>query len=504
MQTHQYCLNTVALLLCFYSLTLYSEQEPLINRSIAVTDRRLGWRPDQIIIQPKSGDPSDAVEAFHKNQSAKVLQHFGKSGRIQVVQLPKGTTVNEGVRRYLRSGLIEFAEPDFIVSASAAPNDPKFLDGTLWAINNYGQNGGKPHADMNATNAWDIMNSASNIIVAVVDSGIRYTHEDLAANIWSNPLDGTHGYNAFTSANDPFDDNGHGTLIAGVLGGVGNNGKGIVGAAWKVQMMGCKCLDNSGTGSDSTVIACIEFARTNGAKIINASLDSPSYSTALSNAIFEAREDGIIFVASCGNNGVNVDISPRYPACYDIDNIVSVAYTTRDDSLGYFSNFGATNVDLAVPGDQIYSTFSATDSYYYPPFPSINLAGTSFAAGYLSGAFALVAARYPAEDYHQLIARVLHGTDPLPSLTGMCVSGGRLNLQKVLSPPLFSTKPNGGMPFSVQFSCGPNRTCVVQVSSNLLAWTPILTNTTTTNWVFEFADATPASSSRYFRLVSQP
>src|SRR6185312_1271164 len=144
-------------------------------------------------------------------------------------------------------------------------------------------------------------------VVAVLDTGIRYTHSDLASNMWVNPIDGGHGFNAFTGTNDPSDDNGHGTEMAGILGAVGNNGIGIVGVTWRVQMMACKCLDSSANGSDATVIACIDYARTNGAQIINASFDSPGNSIAVSNAIVAARDAGIIFVASAGNGSTNVD-----------------------------------------------------------------------------------------------------------------------------------------------------------------------------------------------------
>jgi hypothetical protein len=166
------------------------------------------------------------------------------------------------------------------------------------------------------------------------------------------------------------------TMVAGVLGAVGNNGKGVCGVAWRVQMMACKCLD-SGSGSDSTVIACIDYALANGAKIINASFDSPTPSLALSNAIVAARDAGVIWVASAGNNTYNVEVNPSYPTCYGIENVVSVAYTTRTDALGGFSNYGATHVALAAPGDQIYTTFAASDTYYWPP-NGLNLAGTSF------------------------------------------------------------------------------------------------------------------------------
>jgi subtilisin family serine protease len=310
--------------------------------------------------------------------------------------------------------------------------------------------------------------------------------------------------NALTGISDPNDDNGHGTLVSGILGGVGNNGKGVVGVAWQVQIMACKCLDSAGNGNDSDLITCIDYARTNGAKIISASLDSPAYSQSLSNAISSARKDGIIFVASCGNNAINLDVTPRFPACYDIDNIVSVAYTTRNDGLGILSNYGATNVDLAAPGEQMFSTFSASDTSY---FGGVFLNGTSLAAPSVAGALALMLAKYPAETHPQIIARVLSATDPLPALAGKCVTGGRLNLRKALSPPISLTAipASGGGPFQLRVAAGPNRTCVVELSANLTTWSPIFTNITSTSGTFDFTDDQPATSApRFFRAVSNP
>jgi len=341
-------------------------------------------------------------------------------------------------------------------------------------------------------------------VVAVLDTGVRYTHEDLAANMWVNPKDGGHGLNALTGTNDPSDDNGHGTLVSGILGGEGNNGKGVVGVAWHVQIMACKCLDSAGNGNDSDLITCVDYARTNGAKIISASLDSAAYSQALSNAIYSARNAGIIFVASCGNNSINLDISPRYPACYDIDNIVSVAYTTRNDGLGILSNYGRTNVDLAAPGEQMYSTFSTSDTAY---FGGVFLNGTSLAAPSVAGALSLMLAQYPTETHSQIIARLLNATDPLPALAGKCVSGGRLNLRKALSPPISLTAipAVGGGPFQMRVSAGPNRTCVVELSADLKFWSPTFTNTTAASGTFDFTDDQPTSSGpRFFRVVAPP
>lgn len=462
------------------------------------------FREDQLLIKPKANVASEKLASFNAIRSAQVRRKF--TGGIQVVSVPAGETVSSLIAKYQQSGLVDFAEPDYIRHTDATlPNDPKFVDGTQWTLNNYGQNGGTTNADLNAPEAWDIRTSAEGIVVAVLDTGVRYTHEDLAANMWTNPRDGSHGLNAVAGTTDPSDDNGHGTMMAGLLGAVGNNGKGIAGVAWNVQIMACKCFDNFGSGTDSAILACIDYARTNGARIINAGFDSPGYSQSLSNAIYALREAGIIFVTSSGNNTNNVDVNPRYPACYQIDNIVSVAYTTRTDALGFVSNYGATNVDLAAPGDQVYTTYSPSDTSYFPPSGlPINLAGTSFAAAHVSGALALMFAQYPGLSHREIISLLKDATDPLAALAGKCLTGGRLNLRKALSRPLVSALSDTSNPVHLRVLAGPNRSCVVESSADLASWTPVITNTTSASGYFDFNPNPDSSTHRFYRTQCAP
>ena len=272
---------------------------------------------------------------------------------------------------------------------------------------------------------------------------MRYTHEDLADNMWVNPdeipgngldddgdgyVDDVHGINVIANTGDPNDDHGHGTHVSGTVGGVGNNSVGVVGVAWKVQIMACKFLDASGSGFISDAVKCIDYARSKGAKVINASWGSTSFtSQALHDAIDNLRQAGIIFVAAAGNSAQDNGVNPIYPASYDLDNIISVAATTRNDDLAVFSNYGATTVDLGAPGDPIFSCWNGSDSDYR------YFQGTSMAAPHVTGTCALLMAHYPNDNYQQIINRILSNVDPLPSLEGKCVSGGRLNLQKALS-----------------------------------------------------------------------
>ncbi|HEX5220907.1 MAG TPA: S8 family peptidase [Verrucomicrobiae bacterium] len=458
------------------------------------------YRSDRILVMPAHGISPGSLEAFQVSLNAQVLQRFPGLGELQVVSVPAGETVSGLIAKFEQSGLVQYAEPDFLRQLDLSPNDQYYTNGTLWGLHNSGQGGGVIDADIDAPEGWDVLSSASNIVVAVLDTGIRRTHEDLLANVWTNQLAGGYGWNALNGTGTPADDEGHGSHVSGILGAVGNNGKGVVGVAWRVQIMAGKCFDAARNGFDSDIIECLEFARTNGARIINMSLSGTAFSSSLSNAVFAARESGIIVVASCGNEAADVDVVPRYPACLDIDNVISVAASTRSDVLWASSNYGATNVDLAAPGHQITSTFAFTDNQYIGP-----LSGTSAAAPYVAGACALMLAKYPTETHPQIIARVLNAVDPLPSLAGKCVTGGRLNLRKALSPSiqLTSISAPGVLPYQLRVSAGPNRPCVIESSTDLTSWLPIHTNTTSASGTFDYTEtASPNSSHRFFRAVS--
>ena len=450
----------------------------------------LAYVEDRILIQPKPRTSSGALAEFHSALRTKVLRTFEGIGRLQVVAVPAGETVSSLIVQYQQSGLVEFAEPDYIGHVAVIPNERNYTNGTLWGLNK-----------IQASQAWDVLTSASNIVVAVLDTGVLSTHEDLKSNMWVNAQDGGHGWNALTGTNNPSDvgGTGHGTMVAGVLGAVGNNGKGVVGVAWQVQIMDCKCFNSSGVGTISACLTCFDYARTNGAKIINASWGFTN-SLALSNGVYSLRDVGIIVVAACGNGATNTDVSPTFPACYPLDNVVSVAATASDDTLANFSNYGATSVHLGAPGVGITSTFVATDTFYFTD------SGTSLAAPYVSGALALMLAEYPGETYRQIINRVLRATDPLPSLAGKCVTGGRLNLRKALTPVRLTgfAEANNG-PFQLHLSAATNLTCVIQVSADLAGWLPVFTNTTSAGGTFDFTDNQSAGSSRrFYRAIVSP
>ena len=334
-----------------------------------------------------------------------------------------------------KAGGVVAAEPDFIRQSLLVPNDPKYLDGTLWALNQSND------VDIDAPEAWDVRTAALNITVAVIDTGVRYTHQDLAANAWTNPgeiagdridndgngyVDDVRGIDAYNRDGDPMDDQGHGTHCAGTIGASGNNGIGLTGVAWGVRLMALKFLSSTGSGTDSDAVICIDYARLKGAKILSCSWGGGGAGTSLQAAIERARTAGILIVAAAGNEANNNDLRPSFPASYPQDNIVSVASTTSTDALSSFSNFGATSVDLGAPGSSIYSTVSTSDTAY------ATYSGTSMATPHVAGALALLAAQYPTDTHTALISRLLNGTDPTPALNGRA-RAGRLNLAKALT-----------------------------------------------------------------------
>ena len=290
-------------------------------------------------------------------------------------QRPVSTDVEcECVRReaisYLnRTSHVAVAEPDYLVQISALPNDPSF--GSLWGMDNTGQNGGTSNADINAPEAWNTSTGTKHTIVAVVDTGVDYLHPDLAANMWHNPRetagngrdddgngyrDDVYGWNFINNTPSVMDDNGHGTHVSGTIGAVGDNGIGVAGVNWNTQIMALKFLDKNGSGYLSNAVRAINYAVANGAKVINASFGGGGYDSAMATAINNAKAHGVIVVAAAGNDGTNNDSRAEYPANYGGDNVVAVAATDRTDNLASFSNYGRSTVDIAAPGVSIYST----------------------------------------------------------------------------------------------------------------------------------------------------
>lgn len=333
--------------------------------------------------------------------------------------------VREIVSTLRQDPAIRVAEPDYRVRAMAAPNDTDFR--LLWGLHNSGQTGGLADADIDAMEAWELTTGSASVVVAVIDTGVDYTHPDLRDNILRNSEGGPFGYDFINEDPDPMDDAGHGTHVAGTIGARGNNGAGITGVCQNVRIMPLKFLDVRGGGSVSDAIECIDFAIDNGAHVMSNSWGGGGYSELLREAIQRARKAGILFVAASGNDASDNDDEPTYPASYrsECDNVLSVAASDDSDALAGFSNFGRATVDLAAPGTAIRSTL--------PGGAYGLLSGTSMAAPHVSGVAALILSQYPTITPIQLRTRLLANVDRPASLHGR-VRAGRLNAHAALLP----------------------------------------------------------------------
>ena len=384
------------------------------NASADTVRNYIVYQPDVSVQQLASqrlnapvSDVNDAVVA----RGGKVVKHLQLVHGV-LAQF-SDSTFNAAAEKLAARGLA--IEPDRPVHALFTPNDPMFsrqLD--MPAIN--------------APQAWDVTTGSKTVVVGVLDTGIDYDHPDLAANMWSDPVTGSHGWNFIANTADPMDDNGHGTHVAGTIGAVGNNGIGVTGVSQNVQLMALKVLGSAGWGYDSGIISGIQYAieqaqRGVNIRVLNASLGGTDYTAAFQQAIINAYNAGILFVAAAGNDGTDNGVAPHYPSNYT--NVLSVAATGMNGNLASFSNYDANTVQLAAPGVSILSTWPRSMGMYK------YLTGTSMAAPHVAGAAALVASMAPTLTAGQLHTRLTESASMLPSLDGK-VSSGLLNAAKAL------------------------------------------------------------------------
>ena len=332
-------------------------------------------------------------------------------------------------------------EPDYWVYAINTPNDPRMID--LWGLQNNGQTGGIVDKDIDAPEAWDQQTGSKDVLVGVVDTGVDRSHQDLAANMWVNPnevagngvdddnngfVDDVHGWDFYDDDNNPDDGGSHGTHCAGTIGAVGNNGIGITGVCWNVNMVGIRFLGPWG-GSTSDAIKSIEYATKIGVDLTSNSWGGGGYSQSLKNAIDEAGMLGIGFVAAAGNDSYDNDSSPSYPASYSSENIIAVGAHDHQGNMAWFSQWGSTSVDLFAPGVNILSTVPGN------AYSSYN--GTSMATPHVSGAYALLLATNPNWTVVEAKNALMESVDLEDALEGKCLTGGRLNIFKASSsePP---------------------------------------------------------------------
>ena len=355
---------------------------------------------------------------------------------------------------------VAFAEPNYIVHAlesNIVPSDPLFTD--LWALQNT-ESTQIPSPDIGAINAWKKSTGSKNVVVAVIDTGVDYNHEDIKDNYWSNPgeigldsqgrnksnngvdddgngfVDDWRGWDFANNDNNPMDDNMHGTHCAGTIGASGNNKLGVVGVNWHVSIVGLKFLKADGSGETSGAIKAIEYATNMSIPILSNSWGGAPYSEALKEAIFKASQKDILFVAAAGNNSNDIDLRPSYPASYNLPNVLSVAATDSNDAVAQFSNYGKKTVHIAAPGVDILSTV--------PNNKYEKLSGTSMATPHVAGAAALIKSVFTTAGAKTLKAKILSSVDIIESLNNKTTTHGRLNVGNALendtTPP---SSPSG-------------------------------------------------------------
>jgi len=422
------------------------EKRPTTTDEIALTDNQHLGTPE-ILVRFKPGISDETINRITSQLNDRVEDRIENAPGLDAIDDLDDRDVSELVAQYSKMPEVEYAEENYQISLPDAvegplepvlPHDPQFSD--QWALSNEGQRGGKKGADISAPLAWATTTGSDKVVVAVLDSGVDYRHDDLANNIWVRPadlppyhdddlgtIDDVNGFDAIDFSPDPMDDNGHGTHCAGIIGAEGSNDIGIAGVDWKVRIMPLKFMNAGGFGTTKDAIEAINYVIERkkagvNVRIISASWGSTQKSQALGDIIRKAYEEGILFIAAAGNASTNNDRSPHYPSNYP--NVLSVAALDRNDQLASFSNYGPKSVAIAAPGVDILSTWLGNEYE--------EKSGTSMATPVVAGVAALVLAHEPNLSVDELKKKLLSSIDKLDSLNGKVSSGGRINAAKAV------------------------------------------------------------------------
>jgi subtilisin family serine protease len=405
----------------------------------------------EILVRFRAGVTQNTIETIARRLNDQVEDQIESVAGLEVIEDEDGKDAESLLAQYRNLPEVEYAELNSEIRLDHEDGGHRHVHADdemfsrQWGLFNSGQNGGAAGADISAMRAWAVTKGSDQVVVAVLDSGVDYTHPDLANNIWARPpiimayrdddltpdgpIDDVHGFNVVEDNGDPMDDNGHGTHCAGIIGAEGGNGIGIAGVNWNVKIMPLKFMDAEGTGTTKDAIEAINYVIDRkragvNVRIISASWGSTAKSRALEDVIRKAYEEGILFVAAAGNSSSNNDVTPHYPSSYNLGNVVSVAALNRHDELASFSNYGAKSVHVAAPGEEILSTWLKNGFE--------EKKGTSMATPFVAGVAALVLAQNPKMSVDDLRARLLKSVDQVPSLKGRVSSGGRINAAKAV------------------------------------------------------------------------
>ena len=359
--------------------------------------------------------------------------------RLERLELQPGQDMAAAAERLRRQPGVEFAEPNFLVRHDEVkPSDQRFPE--QWALRNAGQSGGVADSDVRATKAWQETTGSRSTVVAVVDSGVDFTHPDLAGNRWMNPgevadngldddrdgyADDVNGWDWVAGAGVIRDELGHGTAVAGVIAAEGDNGIGVAGMMWRASLMSLRVLDSAGTGDVASAVEAIDYAVKHGAQVVNCSWGTDADSQALRDAIERAGRKGVVVITSAGNSGRDIDSQPYYPASFDLPNLISVASSDGFDNLAQFSNRGGARVGVAAPGVDILTTQLGGDYRF--------VSGTSASAPLVAGIAGLIKTLRPNMPAAGVRSAVLGGARRVGTLVGKVASSGVADAEGALA-----------------------------------------------------------------------
>jgi len=452
----------------------------LLSLALVTSQVALGseYKSGEVIVKYKDGQlrTRSSMDALYNSAGvAKVRRYSNVMRGIEQLILHDNMTVDEALNQLRKNKTVEYAQPNYILHAlpiavnqvggaeanlrhrngvpcwfPGIPFPPGCEDSPVVTDPSKRPDLNPPPAEVEppvvdpdlsktyglekvqATAAWAIHKGSKDFIVADIDTGIDYNHEDLAGNVWRNPNPSEQkdivGFDFVHNDGLPFDDNNHGSHTAGSIGAVGGNGIGISGVAQRVSIMALKFLSGDGSGTSADAIRAIDYAINHGAKVLSNSWGGKQDpdNQALFDAIERAKSKNVLFIAAAGNDGADNDGSDAsYPAAFNNDNLISVAATDSGDSLAYFSNYGKKTTHVAAPGVNVYSTV--------PGNKYESLSGTSMACPHVAGAAALVWSKHPEWDYKKVKEVLMKSVDLLPGLAEKTVTGGRINVLKALS-----------------------------------------------------------------------
>lgn len=442
------------------SLLLWNDASPAdaiqenreFNRVTGSSVERAQYVPGEVIVKFLDS-ASKATIAAAGGQMIKSTA--GGEERLQRVKLEKGETVEDALERYRHSPAVEYAEPNYIHQLTAIPNDTQFT--SLWGLRNTGQTvngtGGTADVDIDAPEAWDITTGSSNVIIAVIDTGIAYDHPDLASNMWRNPgenpddgidndgnglVDDVFGYDFGSGDSDPMDSVGHGTHVAGTIGAVGNNSSGVTGVMQRGKLMALKATRADNMLTSEAIARAIRYAVSKGAHAINASFTRGGECSRVEyEALSDANAKGVMVLAAAGNDGSDNDSIRQFPSGYSVEtkgcgalpNVISVAAIDQTGGIA-FSNVGRTSVQIAAPGVNINSTNPGTPN---APNDYQFSSGTSVATPHVTGVVGLLLSINPSLTVAQIRNTILNTGDASPLLKDKVSSGRRLNAFNALN-----------------------------------------------------------------------